>query len=212
MKAIKNFIIGLLVSFAGSLPLGYLNIIGYEIYTASGHRALMLYVTGVIIVEAIVIYATLAFAEKLAAQKHISKLIDVFTICFLIFLAVAFYIQPELDGGHYSRTLPTYSYLVAGIALSALNFIQIPFWAGWNLYLVNSSLISPVGKLRFVYIAGTLAGTFLGMMLLVMGLANLTTDGMMPRLLVAKLIPLIFLLLALYNSFTFYRKYYAPKR
>ncbi|HEU0137692.1 MAG TPA: hypothetical protein VFQ50_10420 [Flavobacterium sp.] len=213
MKSLKNFIVGLLVSFAGSIPLGYLNLIGYEIYSVSGSNALLSYIGGVILVEAIVIYATLAFAEKLAANKSLSKIIEIFTICFLLFLAVAFWIQPGVDGAaDYSKSLPSHSFFVIGIILSGLNFIQIPFWTGWNLYLVNSGFISTNGKVRYLYLLGTLVGTFCGMMLLIKAISAVTKSVAVPELLISHLIPLVFLLLALYNLYRFYRKYHVTQQ
>jgi hypothetical protein len=43
MKAIKNIFIGFLVSFIGSIPLGYLNVIGFEIYSKLGVSNLILF-------------------------------------------------------------------------------------------------------------------------------------------------------------------------
>ena len=213
MKAVKNITLGFLVSFIGSIPLGYLNIIGYEIYTLSGNPALLSYISGVVLIEAAVIYLTLVFAERIAAHPNIAKIIDVFTICFLIVLAIAFYLQPGIEGPTgLKTTLPPYSFFAIGIILSGLNFIQVPFWTGWNLYLVNNGLVWTAGLMKFAYLLGTIAGTFLGMLGLVIGIANLTATDFMPRILLGKLIPVFFVLLALYHSYKFYRKYYASAR
>ena len=207
MTALKNFIVGFLVSFAGSIPLGYLNIIGYEIFAASGLQPLLLFLAGVVLIEAVVIYLTLAFAEKISENKALSRVIDIFTIFFLLVLAAAFYVQPEVSSTNEVRALPSASYFVVGIIMSALNFIQIPFWTGWNLYLVNSNLISIRGIWRYLYLFGTLAGTFSGMILLIMALSKLS-ENYMPKLLISNLVPLFFLLIAVYNIVKYYRKYY----
>jgi hypothetical protein len=53
-----------------------------------------------------------------------------------------------------------------GLGLSAINFVQVPFWTGWNLYLMNE-LYFGCKKLKLFYIAGTLVGTFAGCLLLI---------------------------------------------
>ena len=82
MKNLKNIVVGFLVSFVGSIPLGYLNIIGYEIYSKKGFPNTVEYLIGVVIVEAVVIYATLLFADVLTQQKKWLKRIELFTIVF----------------------------------------------------------------------------------------------------------------------------------
>ena len=71
MKALKNIVVGFLVSFIGSIPLGYLNIIGFVVYSKSGMNNLLLYLLGVITIEALVIYCTLLFADKLSKNKKL---------------------------------------------------------------------------------------------------------------------------------------------
>jgi len=73
MKALKNVVVGFLVSFIGSIPLGYLNIIGFEIYAKVHLQDLIGYLLGVVIVEAIVIYCTLVFANRLANNIKLIK-------------------------------------------------------------------------------------------------------------------------------------------
>jgi hypothetical protein len=85
MKAIKNILVGFIVSFIGSIPLGYLNIIGFQIYAEFGIENLVLYLLGVVFVEAFVIYCTLIFANRLINNIKLMRLIDVFGIFFLEF-------------------------------------------------------------------------------------------------------------------------------
>ena len=80
MKYLKNFIVGFLVSFVGSIPLGYLNFIGFEIYNKSDFTQLIHYLFGVVIIEGIVIYLTLYFANKLNLNPKIKKFIAIFSI------------------------------------------------------------------------------------------------------------------------------------
>ena len=91
MKGIKNILVGFSVSFIGSIPLGYLNIVGFEIYSVFGVEELLLYLLGVICIEAFVIYFTLIFASRLVNNKKLMKIIDIFGVVFLLVLAYSFY-------------------------------------------------------------------------------------------------------------------------
>ena len=93
MKAIKNIFVGFLISFIGSIPLGYLNIVGFQIYKKLGMANVIWYLGGVIIVEAIVIYFTLIFANKLANNEILLKKIEIFSIFFMLLLAYIFHSQ-----------------------------------------------------------------------------------------------------------------------
>ncbi|HEX8575290.1 MAG TPA: hypothetical protein VF677_03265 [Flavobacterium sp.] len=211
MKALKNILIGFLVSFLGSIPLGYLNVIGYEIYAKSGIEDLVYYLFGVIIVEAVVIYCTLIFAHQLVNNKKLIKVIEVFSILFMLLLAYSFYSQGQATAT--SKTQLTsyigYTSFIIGFIFSCLNFIQIPFWTGWNIYLINGKYITVEKKLRFLYLLGTLIGTFLGMLSLVLFLNLITSKtDFLSRYLMSGIIPLFFLVMALYQLYQFIKKYY----
>jgi len=59
MQIIKNILVGFLVSFIGSIPLGYLNVVGYDVYRNTGLNATIHYLLGVILIEFFVIFGTL---------------------------------------------------------------------------------------------------------------------------------------------------------
>lgn len=133
MKALKNIFFGFIVSFLGSLPLGYLNIIGVEVFSKLGINSLVLYLFGVILVEAIVIYFTVIFANQLAKNKKILKFIDFFAVFFFLLLAYLFYANSNqtTEEHNYLDDYVHYSPFLIGMVLCGLNFLQIPFgWVG----------------------------------------------------------------------------------
>lgn len=215
MKALKNIIVGFLVSFVGSIPLGYLNIVGFEIYSKFGINNLVFFLFGVISVEVFVIYFTLIFANLLANNKKLMKAIEVFAIFFLLILAYSFY-------SHFNQTVKNHNYLekyimyspyLIGVFLNCLNFLQLPFWTGWNLYLINSKYISIERDLKYFYILGTIIGTFLGMTALILGLNSIIKNsGSLSEYLMPVIIPMIFIGLALFQVYKVYTKYYSFKK
>ena len=210
MKALKNILIGFLVSFIGSIPLGYLNVVGFQIYEKSGLISSVFYLLGVIVIEFFVIYFTLIFANQLAANKKLTNYIEAFSIVFLFSLAFVFYINSN------SKTNFTnsfhYSPFVLGIALSCLNFIQIPFWTGWNLYLLNGNYIEVSKSRKYFYVLGTVLGTFFGMLTLIFSLSYFASSfDFVAKYLMKIIIPIVFLGLGIFQTISFYKKQFISK-
>lgn len=211
MKALKNLLVGFLVSFVGSIPLGYLNIVGFEIYSKLGINSLFFFLFGVMTVEVFVIYYTLIFANSLINNKKLMKFIEIFAIFFLLMMAYSFYSHSKLTGTNedYLSRYIAYSPFLIGVLLNCLNFLQVPFWTGWNLYLINSNYISVDKNLKFYYIAGTLIGIFLGMLALILALHSISQNsGIITEYFMPVIIPLFFIGLALFQVYKVYKKYW----
>jgi len=210
MKGFKNILVGFSVSFIGSVPLGYLNIVGFEIYSAFGVEELLLYLLGVIFVEAFIVYFTLIFANRLVNSKKLMKIIDIFGVVFLLILAYSFY---SLSIGstvkrNYLEKYVSYSPFLIGLILSSVNFLQLPFWSGWNLYLINENYIKTEKSLKFYYLVGTLIGTFLGMIALVYFLNSFSHDLQnFTKYLMPIVIPVFFIVLACFQGYKVFKKH-----
>ena len=210
MQNLKNIFVGFLVSFIGSLPLGYLNIVGYEVFQQFGLNETIWYLLGVISIECIVIYLTLIFANQLMNNKKLIRFIEGFSVLFMFLLAFIFYSSSNQNTTESSvlEKYIDYSPYVVGIILSCLNFIQIPFWTGWNLYLLNSKYIEISKSRKYFYVIGTLIGTFFGMLALILSLNYLTNQtDFLANYLMKIIIPLVFIGLGLFQAFSFYKKY-----
>ena len=210
MQILKNIFVGFLVSFIGSIPLGYLNIVGYEVYKSFGLKETVFYLLGVISIEFFVIYFTLIFANKLIENKKLIKLIEAFSIVFMFLLAYIFYssASKETSSQTVLEKYVDYSPFIVGIILSCLNFIQIPFWTSWNLYLLNGKYIEISGNRKYFYVFGTVLGTFSGMLVLIVSLNFFTNQtDFLSKYLMKAIIPLVFVGLGIFQSIKFYKKY-----
>lgn len=210
MQILKNIFVGFLVSFIGSIPLGYLNIVGYEVYKSFGISKTIFYLLGVISIEFFVIYFTLIFANKLIENKKLLKFIEAFSIVFMFLLAYIFFASASKETTNQSvlEKYVDYSPFVLGIILSCLNFIQIPFWTSWNLYLLNAKYIEISNSRKYFYVLGTVLGTFCGMLILILSLNYLTNQtDFLSKYLMKAIIPLVFVILGLVQAFKFYKKY-----
>lgn len=207
MINLKNIFVGFLVSFIGSIPLGYLNVIGFQLFQKLGLIETLWYLLGVIVIEFFVIYFTLIFAQKLAENKKLNKYIEGFSVVFMFVLAYVFYASATSEK-NYIATIQ-YSPFVLGIVLSGLNFIQIPFWTSWNLYLLNGNYIEVSKSRKYFYVLGTVAGTFCGMLALILSLHYFATNvKFLAQYLMQIIIPLVFVGLGIFQGFKFYKKYW----
>lgn len=207
MQNLKNIFVGFLVSFIGSIPLGYLNVVGFQVFQKSGLLETVWYLLGVMCIEFFVIYFTLIFAKKLAENKKLTKYIEGFSVIFMFVLAYVFYAGATSET-NYATTIH-YAPFVLGIALSCLNFIQIPFWTSWNLYLLNGKYIEVSKPGKYFYVLGTVAGTFCGMLVLILSLNYLALEIEFFKLFLFRfIIPLVFIVLGVFQAIKFYRKYY----
>ena len=210
MQKTKNIFVGFLVSFIGSIPLGYLNIVGYDVFRKFGINETIFYLLGVISVEFFVIYFTLIFANKLIENKKLLKFIEAFSIVFMFLLAYIFFSSASKETANQSvlEKYVDYSPYVVGVILSCLNFIQIPFWTSWNLYLLNANYIEVSNSRKYFYVLGTVLGTFCGMLVLILSLDYVTNQtDFLAKYLMKAIIPLVFVILGLLQAFKFYKKY-----
>ena len=210
MINLKNTVVGFLVSFAGSIPLGYLNVVGFEIYRHQGILTTICYLLGVILIEFFVIYFTLIFANQLAANKKLSKYIEGFSIMFMLILAYFFYstATKTTSLGNEFSNFGYWGTFTTGVFLSAINFVQIPFWTGWNLYLLNGKFIEVSNNKKYFYVFGTIVGTFIGMVILILTLQFFTNQmDFLSKYLMKIIIPIVFLSLGIYQGIKFYIKH-----
>ena len=210
MVNLKNICVGFLVSFLGSIPLGYLNVIGFDIYNSSGICFTLLYLLGVICIEFWVIFLTLIFANTLYKKEKLLKFIEAFSIVFMFVLAYVFYSSAGSDDANRTVFSNTFqNFFVAGIVYSCLNFIQVPFWLSWNLYLLNCKYIEISNNRKYFYVFGTIAGTFSGMLVLILSLHYFASNvDFLSKYLMKFIIPLVFVGLGVFQGIKFYRKYY----
>ena len=211
MQKLKNIFVGFLISFIGSIPLGYLNVVGYEVYKKFGLEETIFYLFGVISIESLVIYLTLLFANQLIANKKLIKFIEAFSIIFMFLLAYIFYSSASKEAENQSvlEKYVDYSPFVVGLILSCLNFIQIPFWTSWNLYLLNGNYIEISKSRKYFYVFGTVLGTFCGMLVLILSLDYVTNQtDFLAKYLMKIIIPMVFAGLGIFQAYKFYKKYY----
>ncbi|MEZ0130393.1 hypothetical protein AB9T88_11780, partial [Flavobacterium sp. LBUM151] len=146
-------------------------------------------------------------------NKKLMKIIDFFAVGFMFVLAYLFYSnsnQSATSNSHINEFL-MYSPFVIGVILNCFNFLQLPFWTSWNLYLVNGKYITTEKQLKYYYIAGTLIGIFLGMLTLIVTLQSIFQEtNQFSKYIMPVFIPLFFIVLGSIQVFKVYKKYFKP--
>lgn len=167
---LKVFLVGMLVSFLGSLPLGTLNIAAMQISVSDGIAAALFFSLGSLLAEVIYVRLSLVAMDWIRKQERILKILEWVTLLIVVALAVASF---------YSATHPTQEKnvilssnlpkVLLGFTMSALNPVQIPFWFGWSTVLFTKKILLPRNDHYNIYIAGIGIGTFIGNLLFIFG-------------------------------------------
>lgn len=162
----NTFALGFFISLMGTLPLGYLNVIGLQILLEKGNWAATSFIFGIVAVEFFVLKIAAYGAKWLIEQKKLLLFIDIFTIVFFSSIAIYFYFNIENEKNFSLSQLQLIQFpFVLGLALNSFNFMQWPYWSGMYLYLFRTEKIKPQTNQNNIFILGALLGTFAGMML-----------------------------------------------
>ncbi len=167
MPIFKNLFFGFIISFIGSLPIGYLNIVGYEINRFYGFYTSIFFYLGIIIIEFLIVYLTLIAGNYLSKNKKLMQFIEYFSMFFIFLLGIYFFnlsnseSNTSIDIKNYSN----FQIFGLGLLLSSFNFMQIPFWLSWNMVLINKNWIFTEKHFKFFYLVGAVLGTLIGMIL-----------------------------------------------
>jgi hypothetical protein len=200
MKYIKNIVAGFCVSFAGAIPFGYLNLIGSKIFATNGGEALFAFVIGVVIIEMIIIYASLHAAKWFIAQKKFLTATKVFSVIFLAALSVWFFLKTS---ERTTNEIPVIAgnFFWAGLLLSAINFLQIPFWCGWSVVLLSKKKISTSVANSLLYVAAAGAGTVAAMLLFALLFQWALVQFTLSAYIINKSMAIIFLVMAVWQVY-----------
>lgn len=163
----KNpLLLGILISLMGSLPLGYINVIGLQILLEQGNWATVSFISGIVFIEFFVLKAVSFGAKWLVEQKKLLLFIDVFTIVFFLGIAVYFITNIGNDKNFSLSQLQLAQFpFILGLLLNSLNFIQWPYWSGIYIYLFRTEKLDPHCNDNSLFIMGAMIGTLAGMLI-----------------------------------------------
>lgn len=164
------FFVGMLVSFLGTLPLGTLNIAAMQISITESARNGLLFAFGALTAEVIYVRISLLAMDWVRKQAKLFKVLEWLTLLIIVALAVTSFIAAT--NPHTSKNvllnnnLPSY---LLGLAMSAVNPMQIPFWFGWSTVLFTKGILKPDNTQYNFYTIGIGIGTLIGNSVFIFG-------------------------------------------
>ncbi|HLK28613.1 MAG TPA: LysE family transporter [Puia sp.] len=167
---LRIFFTGLCISFLGALPLGTLNVAAMQISASDGVFQAVYFSIGALIVEMIYVRISLVAMDWVRQRKQLFKFLEWVSILIVIALAITSFIAASKPSGGKNiilgSMLPKF---LLGIAMSAINPVQIPFWFGWSTVLFTKKILQPINSNYNFYIAGIGLGTFIGNSVFIFG-------------------------------------------
>ncbi|WP_207512664.1 LysE family translocator [Longitalea luteola] len=167
---LRIFITGMCISFLGTLPLGTLNIAAMQISVSDGLRPALYFSLGTLLVEIIYVRISLVAMDWVQKHKTLFRWLEWITVLIIAALAVSNFIAAASPQTQKNVILShTIHRFWLGVAMSAINPAQIPFWFGWSTALFTKKVLHPRNDHYNVYIAGIGLGTFLGNAVFIFG-------------------------------------------
>jgi len=156
-----NILVGAMVSFAGSLPVGVINITAMQIGWSKGIRAACSFAVACAVIEAI--YSTVAVVAANAfihtdSQRTGANLVSIV----VLLIGGVYYWRKHPTGERSSTGLNVFS---KGILLSLINLAAVPFWLVYTAILQTHHWIS-INSFPTIttYIIGISLGTALALL------------------------------------------------
>lgn len=158
------------ISFLGTLPLGTLNIAAMQISVSDGIRPALYFSLGALLVEIVYVRISLVAMDWVQKQQRFFNILQWITVLIITALAVSSFVaaaSPHMEKNVIlSHTIHRFW---LGVAMSAINPAQIPFWFGWSSALFTKKLLLPRNDHYNTYIGGIGLGTFLGNAVFIFG-------------------------------------------
>ncbi|MBS1599452.1 MAG: LysE family transporter [Bacteroidetes bacterium] len=166
----KIFFWGMFISFAGSLPLGSMNVASIQIAVRDGSESALIYSFGSMIVELIYVRIILEAMAWVYKQAKIFKFLSWVTIAILLSMAIGSFTAGAKMSG-LGSALPEFSknHFLYGALLSAANPLHFIFWFGWSTVLLNKGILIQEKSHYNFYVAGIGIGTIAGFVVYIYG-------------------------------------------
>jgi len=167
IQYLQSFVAGLLISLSGSLPLGNLNIAAMQIAIKGTLKKALWFAGGVVVVEMVYLAFTLSVLGRFTISDSVFFLFRAASVILLLIMAAGSFMAVK-HKEHKNIVLNNkVGGAVLGIAMSAVNPMQVPFWAGWAVYLLSQSLLVNSTAVFTIFVFSAGIGTFTALLLFI---------------------------------------------
>jgi threonine/homoserine/homoserine lactone efflux protein len=165
------FFVGILISFLGQLPIGYINLIAVKTAIEQSTKAAIFFSIGIAIVEVLYLIIIMYSLRWIISNEIIYTLLQIITAIVFIVLGVISFFNWKKNRTINKTASNTYhtNAFVNGLLLSGINLAQFPFWILWTNYLISIKLLSTNTTQYPTFIIGTGIGTILGLLFYILG-------------------------------------------
>lgn len=164
------FFTGMGISAIGSLPLGNLNVMAMSIAVHRHTMAAMYFAVGVLLVEMIYVGITLMLTQKILASpnglKYFQWMGALLLVCMGLYFGYLYFRQDVHINQPVILPDPSHEFF-AGLFLSAINPVQIPFWLGWNAFGMKKQWLDQSFLIKLLWVLGIGIGTFIGLLVFI---------------------------------------------
>jgi threonine/homoserine/homoserine lactone efflux protein len=169
-QLLKIFLIGLQISFLGSLPLGTMNVTATHIAIQDGLNSALIFSTGAVLIEMVYVRIALVAMDWICRQHRLVRFFEWLTVFLLFALATGSFIAAIRMSG-LGNALPVNAAhpFILGIFLSATSPLHITFWFGWSTILLDKHILLPQNANYNIYVAGIGIGSILGYSVFIFG-------------------------------------------
>lgn len=153
---------------------------------------------GVVLVEVMYLRVSLLFIGWIMEHKGLFDILQWVVVLLLILLALNSFFATNKNKEH-QPVIQTTNPLLLGLILSAINPLQIPFWAGWAVYLISADILAEGNMAYNIFALSAGVGTFLALFIFILFGARLSKYIKANTQRINLLIGVLFLLLAIYQ-------------
>ena len=170
-KLFRIFFWGLFISFAGSLPLGTLNVAAMQIGIQESIKDALFFSMGSLLVEMAYVRLSLVGIDWVRKQGRLMKMMEWITLAIIVALAVGSFVAAMKHGGAAKNVMLNNNMhrFLLGAFMCAINPVQIPFWFGWSTVLFSKKILEPRNDQYNSYILGIGLGTLMGNCVFIFG-------------------------------------------
>jgi threonine/homoserine/homoserine lactone efflux protein len=171
MQNFFPFLLGLLLSFLGQLPLGTMSLTATQIAVQENFGRAWKYAAGVSLIEMVYLRAVLSGMQWIIGHQGLFVVFNWITVAFFLVLGIMGFILAQKQDRQKKALLLNnrIDRFFLGAGMSILNPVQIPFWFIWTAYFLNMGWLRAGFNPFNFFTVGSGVGTVCGLALYIYG-------------------------------------------
>jgi len=165
IDAFIHVILGMAVSFAGSLPPGVISLTVMDAAVRKSLRDSIYVAVAVSAVEFFQSYIAILFSKALMKNETVDLFIQYGAAPVFLLVGALFLFRQKISPRNENVQTYASKNVAKGFMVGVLNVFVIPFWIFWSSYFAGNNWIRLEYTSIAIFSAGVTAGTFLALML-----------------------------------------------